>query len=53
MSKITDKVRVTVLLETDVHIKLKVKAAKEGITMNNIMSDAIKMYLQQNVNTET
>tara|TARA_R100001198_G_C5233565_1_gene212133 strand:+ start:1372 stop:1533 length:162 start_codon:yes stop_codon:yes gene_type:complete len=45
------KVRVTVLLEADVHLELKIQAAKQGKTMNSIMSDAIEMYLQPTVDT--
>ncbi len=43
--------RVTVLLEAGVHLELKIQAAKQGKTMNSIMSDAIEMYLQQTANT--
>lgn len=43
--------RVTVLLAPNTHLKLKIRSAELGITMNNIMSDAIEMYLQKTINT--
>lgn len=45
----SDKVRVTVLLAADTHVNLKVLSARTGVTMNDIMSSAIEMYLQKSV----
>jgi len=45
------KVRVTVLLAPEAHMNLKIKSAQLGITMNDIMSDALMLYLQGTVNT--
>ncbi len=46
------KIRVTVQLEPKAHMELKIKSAKLGITMNDIMTDALELYLQETVNTE-
>ena len=46
------KVRVTVLLAPEVHMNLKIKSAQLRITMNDIMSDALMLYLQGTVDTE-
>ncbi|AXF42070.1 hypothetical protein STIP37_9 [Synechococcus T7-like phage S-TIP37] len=41
--------RVTLIMPTDLHMDVKVLAAKSDRTMNEIMVDAVKMYLQQGV----
>jgi hypothetical protein len=43
------KIRVTVMLAADTHVNLKVLSARSGVTMNDIMSSAIQMYLQKDV----
>lgn len=46
------KIRITVQLEPKAHMELKIKSAKLGITMNDIMTDALELYLQETVNAE-
>tara|TARA_E500000305_G_C4010759_1_gene232633 strand:- start:975 stop:1142 length:168 start_codon:yes stop_codon:yes gene_type:complete len=47
------KKRVTVLLDTETHLKLKIHAAQINVTMNDVMANAIEMYLQQNVEIDS
>lgn len=46
------KIRVTVQLDPQAHMELKIKSAKLGITMNDIMTNALELYLQETVNTD-
>tara|TARA_R110001592_G_scaffold166438_1_gene401478 strand:- start:2941 stop:3114 length:174 start_codon:yes stop_codon:yes gene_type:complete len=47
------KIRVTVQLDPKAHMELKIKSAKLGITMNDIMTDALELYLQETVNEDS
>tara|TARA_B100000902_G_scaffold58663_1_gene65639 strand:- start:3699 stop:3848 length:150 start_codon:yes stop_codon:yes gene_type:complete len=40
--------RVTVKLDDDKHLKLKVIAASQELTLNDVMIRAAEMYIQQN-----
>ncbi len=37
--------RVSLTMDDDLHRKLKIQAAKEGLTINDVSVEAIKMYL--------
>ena len=39
--------RITVNMEDDLHRKLKIQAATDSNTINEVVNEAIKMYLQQ------
>jgi NRPS condensation-like uncharacterized protein len=49
---LTDK-RVTVVLPKKVHRELKVYSAVNGVTMNDVMLEAVKLYLQKAAEQES
>jgi len=40
--------RITVQLEDYLHKKVKIQAAQDSSTINDVMIEAVKMYLQKN-----
>ena len=39
--------RVTLIMDDDMHLSVKILAAQQGRSMNDLMLEAVKLYLQQ------